>query len=185
MRPRLRLGRIDHGGQHLVVDLDLLGGIACLRQSFADHHRHRVADMVHRAGGERRMRRHLHRRAVLGVDHPAADQIADLVVGEIGAGEHRNHAGQFPGRSGIDALDFRAGVRRTHEHGAGLARPHHVIGILSLAGNKAEVFLAAHRRADPGRAHGGLLPLYFFKLLGGLCSARRPWPSLSLLRRSP
>ena len=44
---------------------------------------------------------------------------------------------------------------------AGLARPNYVVGILALAGNEAEVFLSAHRRADTRRAHGGLLPLIF------------------------
>ena len=40
------------------------------------------------SGCQRRMRRHLHRRAVFGMDHPAANQIADFVAGQFGAGEH-------------------------------------------------------------------------------------------------
>ena len=32
--------------QHVVVDLDLLGGVAALRHSLGDHHRHRIADAV-------------------------------------------------------------------------------------------------------------------------------------------
>ncbi len=185
----LRLGRIDHGGEHLVVDFDFLGSVAALRHCLGDHHRDRVADAIDLAGRERRMRRHLHRRAVLGMDHPAADQIADLVGGEIGAGEHVNHARHFLGRSNVDALDLGVGMRRAHEHGAGLARPHHVIGVLSVAGDKSEVFLAAHRRADPGRAHGGLLPLNFFTLryvaIRRPDAVRRPWPCSWPPRRSP
>ena len=32
--------------QHAVVDLDLLGGVARLRQRFGDDHRDRIADMA-------------------------------------------------------------------------------------------------------------------------------------------
>ena len=156
LRAGLGLGRIDHRRQHLVIDLHLLGGIAPLRLRLRDHHGNRVADMVDSRGGKRRMRRHLHRRAVLGMDHPAADQIADLVGGEFGAGEHGDDAGHGLGRTDVDALDPGAGMRRAHEHRSRLARPHHVVGVLALAGNETEVFLAAHRRADPGRAHSGL-----------------------------
>ena len=38
------------------------------------------------------------------------------------------------------------------------AESAHVVGVLALAGDETDVFLAAHRRADPGRAHGGLPP---------------------------
>ena len=160
---RLRLGRIDHRRQHFVVDFDLLRRVFALRDAFGDHHRDRIADAVHFAGGQRRMRRHFHRRAVLGMDHPAADQIADLVGGQIGAGEHRDHARHDLGHAHIDALDPGVGVLRAHEHRPRLARPHHVVGILPVACDEAEVFLAAHRRADPGRAHGGLLPINFLR----------------------
>ena len=54
-------------------------------------------------------------------------------------------------------LDPGMGVRRAHEHGVGLARPADVVGVVALAGDEAQVFLAAHRRADSGRAHGALL----------------------------
>ncbi len=75
----LRLGRIDDRGQHLVVDLDLLGRVLALPDRLGDHHGDGIADAVDLRGRQRRMRRHLHRRAVLGMDHPAADQVADLV----------------------------------------------------------------------------------------------------------
>jgi len=51
-----------------------------------------------------------------------------------------------------------------------------VVGVLAPAGDETEVFLAAHRRADTGRVHGGLLgsernfpsPVLRPLLLGGL-----------------
>ena len=152
-RRALRLGRIGHRRQHLVVDLDLLGGVLGLRQRLGHHHRDRIADIAGLARRDRRMRRHLHRRAVLGMDHPAADQIADLVGRKLGAGQHRDHAGHSSRRGDVDLLDPGVRMRRAHEHRAGLARPADVVGVLALAGDEAEVFLAAHRCADPGRGH--------------------------------
>ena len=89
----LRRRGIGDRRQHPVVDFHFLRGIARLRQRFGDHDRHRIADMAGLVHGQRRMRRHLHRRAVLGMDHPAANEIADLVGGEVLAGEHADTPG--------------------------------------------------------------------------------------------
>src|SRR5262245_66204871 len=62
-------------------------------------------------------------------------------------------------------------MRRTHKNSAGFARPDDVIGILALARDEAEIFLPAHRRADTRRAHGGLPPVEFLILFGGLTRA--------------
>src|SRR5208337_4111283 len=86
------------------------------------------------------------------------DEVADLVGRELGAGQHRQHAGHGGGRLGVDRLDARMRVRRAQELNESLARPADVVGVLALAGDETEVFLAAHRRADAGRAHGALLP---------------------------
>ena len=42
----LRRGRIGHRRQHRVVDLDLFGCVARLRQRLRDHDRDRIADMA-------------------------------------------------------------------------------------------------------------------------------------------
>ena len=156
---RLRLGGIGHRGQHLVVDADLLGGVLGLRQRLGDDDGDRIADMVGLAVRERRVRRHLHLRAVLGRDHPAADEIADLVAGKLGAGEHREHARHCRRGRAVDRLDPGVGVGQS----AGNRRRHcpgrfDVVGVVTLAGDEALVLFAAHRRTDPGCAHGGLLP---------------------------
>ena len=150
----LRRGGIGHRRQHLVIDFDFLRRIARLRQRLRNHHRHRIADMVSFAAGERRMRRHFHRRAVLGMDHPAADQIADLVGSKLGAGQDRDNAGRGGGRLGVDRFDFRVRVRGTEKVGVGLPGPVDVVGIVALAGDETLIFLAAHRNADTGSAHG-------------------------------
>ena len=54
-----------------------------------------VADIAHLALRQRRMGAGLHRRAVLRMDHPAADQAADLVGGDVVAGQDRDDAGRF------------------------------------------------------------------------------------------
>src|SRR5205823_12924804 len=126
---------------------------------------------------------HLHLRAVLGRDHPAANQVADLVGGKLDAGEHRKHARHRRGSLGFDALDPGMGVGRAQEIGVALARTIDVIGVMALARHEALILFAADRRADSRRIHGDLLlgaraPLKF--AAAGVLSWpwRRPrWPS--------
>src|SRR5262249_6846327 len=139
----------------------------------------RITDMTHSLSSQGRMRCHLHWRAVLGMDHPATNQISDLVAGKLFAGEHGDYAGHCLGGRNIDALDLRVSVRRADKDSPGLTRPDNVVGVLALTGNKAEVFFSAHRRADTRRAHGGLLPLKFFSIRR--LDASRLWPLPSLL----
>src|SRR5262245_10362775 len=89
------------------------------------------------------------------MDHPAADEMADLVGSEIGAGEHVD-AGAPAHRARVDALDFGVRVRRADEERMALARAVEVVGVMATSGDEPDVFLAAHRGADPGRAHGVL-----------------------------
>jgi hypothetical protein len=90
----LRRGQVGDRRQHGVVDLELFGGVARLRQRLRNDNRDRIADVAGFAVSERRMRRHFHRRAVLGMNHPAADEIADLVGRELRAGQHRDTPGE-------------------------------------------------------------------------------------------
>jgi len=114
--------------QHRVIDFDFLSRIARLRQRLGEHHRDRIADMAGLAIGERRMRRHFHRRAVLGMDHPAADQIADLVVGELDAGEHGKPRPASPRPLSVDGFYRGMRVRRANEVGVSLTGPIDVVG---------------------------------------------------------
>ena len=104
-----------------------------------------VADIAHLALRQRRMRAGPHRRTVLVVDHPAADQAADLVGRKIIAGESMARTpGIFSAPlRGIDRLERRMGMRRAHEIGVALARTVDVVGVAALAGDEALVFLAA------------------------------------------
>jgi len=87
--------RERHGGrQFLIIDVDHLGGGFRLCLRLGDDHRDVVADIAHRVEREHGMRADLHRRAVLGMHGPAADQSAELVGGDVLAGEDRDDAGR-------------------------------------------------------------------------------------------
>ena len=68
----------------------------------------RLADIAHHAGVHHVVRRHLHRRAVLGCDPPSADQVVDATLGEFLAG--------------MDGDDAR---HRTRRRASGLLRSCH------------------------------------------------------------
>ena len=86
--------------------------------------------------------------AVVAGYHHAADERPDAVGGEVFADEHGHHAGRGGGGPGVNAFDHGVGMGRPHENGVGLARDIDVVGIASLAQQKALVFLAAHAGAD-------------------------------------
>ena len=71
------------------------------------------------------------------MDHPAADQAADLVGRDVVAGEHRDAR---PGVAGAAAVSMRLivgmRVRRAQEIGVGLARPVDVVDVAALAGDE-------------------------------------------------
>ena len=120
-----RLGRargVDHGRQHGVVDLDHLGRVAGLSISVGDDDGDVVADIPDFALGERRMGPGLHRRAVLRMDHHAADESADLVGCDVVAGEHGDDAGGVSCGVGVDLVNCRMRMWRAQEIGVGLAR---------------------------------------------------------------
>src|SRR5207245_6379326 len=114
-----------------------------------------VADIAHLIDRERRPGAHLHRRAVLGVDHPAADKIADPVGLELLAGQHANDAGHRLRLLHVDLLDLGMRVRAAHEHGMLHAGNHHVVDIAAAAGDEPLVFLARHASADTFDTHYG------------------------------
>ena len=156
-----RLGEIDVGGLHVVVDLDRLGGVLGLVVAVGHDHGDRVADIAHRIDRHHRMRRRLVRLAVLVLDHPAADQAADLGVDQVLAGEDLDHARHLLGRRGVDALDLGVGVRRTQEVGVGRARERQIVDIAAGSGQEALVFRPKNAGADSGGGGHGYTPADF------------------------
>ncbi len=154
----LRLGRIDDRRQHFKIGDDFFRGVFGLRGGFRNHHRIGIADIAYLASRKCGMRRHLHRRAVLGVNGPAADQAAKLVEREIVAGKDRENTRHRGRCRGVDFLQLGMRMRRSQEMRDSLAGPRVIVGIVALAGDETLVFFAAHRSANSGRSHGKLLP---------------------------
>jgi hypothetical protein len=96
------------------------------------------------------MRRLALRRAVLELDHPAAGQGADL---DVLTGENGDHAGRGLRLRRVDGAQRRVRVRAAQIVGMGLVRTIDVVDVISLAGEEAEIFLAAYRRANPRVRH--------------------------------
>lgn len=156
---KLRRAGLDGGlhvgdcGKLLVIDDDDLRRVACEILALGDHDGDGLADEAHRLGRHGRPCAHLHRAAVLGGDGPAADQVADLVVDELLAGEHRDHARHLQRGGRVDPLHLGVRVRAADEIGMGHARKLDVVDVAALAGNETLVFLAHDSRADAFNTH--------------------------------
>ena len=82
---------------------------------------------------------HFHRlQAFYGWRHPLACGPLCKVL----SGEDRHHPVNFQRKPGVNALDARMRVRRTHKTGVQGTGDFHIIDISSLSGQKAVIFLA-------------------------------------------
>ncbi len=142
------VGEAADGGQGLVVDLDEPGGGAGGGLRRRDHHRDGIADVARHALREGGVRRLDHVRAVLALDEPPARDAAEVVGGDVVAGEHGEHAGGGERGGRVDLVDLGVRVHRAHEHRVALVRQRDVVGVRALAEQEAAVFLAPERRAD-------------------------------------
>ncbi len=106
---RRRLRGARHGRQRLVVDVHQ--GRPCLRLGLRLGHDERdlVTHVTYAIRDQGRMRRLVHRRAVLAVDLPSARQPTDSVLCHVRAREHRDDARCGLCLGGIDRDDL--GVR--------------------------------------------------------------------------
>ncbi|MGX1424150.1 hypothetical protein AB7M59_004585 [Bradyrhizobium elkanii] len=112
-RARLdRLDRIDHRGQHLVIDLDRLSRGLRQHPRGRDHGRDALARVTHHLMSQQAPRRHGHRRAVGPLEDRKRRQRADIVLDEVGAGINGLDAGHLQRRLGVDRLDVGVCVRR-------------------------------------------------------------------------
>ncbi len=186
-----RLDGVGYGVLLVIDDLDGLGGVAGLSLGLGDDDRHRVADIAHAVHRQRRPGAHLHRRAVLGMDHPAADEVADAVGLQFPARQNGDDAGHLLRRGHVDADDVRMRVRRAHEHGVLHSGHDHVVDIAPPTGDESLVFLARYPRADAFNSHGRSPPeqreLWVCGPIPNVpreCRARRP-PRFDTVRRPP
>ena len=146
------LGQRDRRNR-LVVDLDQFGGILGLGQRLGDHHRHRIADIPHAVGHQRRPLRREHRAAVGPLARHVGLGHAEPVRLDVVAGIDGHHARCRFRRVDIDRPDLRVGMRRADEDGVGLARQVHVVDEAPLPAQQARILEPQDRLADTVLAH--------------------------------
>jgi hypothetical protein len=141
-----RVAQVDDRLERRPRDVHELRRVERLIAGCRDDHRGRLADVTGAIAGERPARR---------LGHPGAGRAGDAPqrchrahAGEIGGGEHRDHAGRGARGGGVDRVDPRVRVRRAHERAVQLAFEPEVGDVAALAGEKTQVFAPAHRRAD-------------------------------------
>ncbi len=141
---RKRLADIGDRGQDLIVNLDQFCGVFCLLQSFRNDKCHLIPDMAHGIDGHAVVGRCLMGRSVLAGDSPAADQPTDPVGDHIRAGKDVNDARRRFGRAQIDVVDFCKCMRGAQETSIGLARPVHIIEVMTIPRDKPLVFFTPY-----------------------------------------
>ena len=154
---------VHHRRQHVVVDVHRGGCILGLSPGFGDDRQNGLADEAHAPDRQRRVRAHFHRRPILGMDHPAANDVGDAAGCQFLAGMDRDHPRHLRRRSGVDRLDRGVGVRRADEDRMRGVGRQHVVGIPAGAGDEALVLLAKDAGADAVICHGAFPPICRFK----------------------
>ena len=137
----------DDGVERIDVDLHevtrILGDVARL----GDDERHRLAGEADVAIGEDPERPSAV--AALEVD----PHFLDVAV-EVGAGEHGDHAGQFPGRGGVEGRDRPAGDVAAHEGHVEHPRHHDVVHVRAVPGDQPGILAPLHALPDEAVAAG-------------------------------
>jgi hypothetical protein len=148
-RPRTGgLGGRRHHRQGLVVHGHPLGGVGGLLGRVRDDQRDGIADVADALAGQRRPRRGERRRAIATLASGVGGQVTQTVGGDVGSGEHGEHAGGPRRGRDIHRPDARVGVRRAHDDGVGLPRQAHVVRVAAEALEEAGILQAAHRLSD-------------------------------------
>src|SRR5262245_31992284 len=87
------------------------------------------------------------------MDHPAADQAADLVLGDVLSCEHAKHAWRLRSLRRVDLGDLGMRMWAAHEIAVDLSFEVDVVSVPALAGNESMVFLALDSCANARLAH--------------------------------
>ena len=137
----LRLIKIDHRRQRLIVDIDEVSGVHGLRNSLRDHHGDRLANMHHALSCEHLAHgRHRHFSANPGErDRRRHRTVAK--VRKVRACQHTHNAGRRQRARSVDAANERMGVRRTHEHSLQRALKTMIVAIVAFTAQQGAVFV--------------------------------------------
>ena len=150
-----------HRGQGLVVDGHQLRGVGGRFRRRGHHERDRIAHVADALADQRGARGGERGRAVAALARAVGRQVAEAVGREIGAGEHREHAGRASAAAGSMPRMRACACGRAQHHRVGLARQAHVVGVAAEPLDEARVLEArdglAHREFLDGDrvAHGG------------------------------
>ncbi len=153
---RHRLLGVEDRGQHLVGDLDRLGGIERGVDALGHDHGDRFSDMAHLVGGEKKMRPDEQRSLARGGELHVVTRLGQRVVGDraepvrggVGAGEDAEHARHGFGARGIDRDDARVRVGRADHRRAGLSVEMEVVAEAAAPGDEPRILRAHARLAD-------------------------------------
>ena len=133
-RPHLRRawrgggGGRGHRGHFLVVDDHRLGAVTGRAHGLADHGDHGFAGEIRLAHRQHRPWRRGERRAVRSLEGQRDAEPPEAGGFEVGAGQHRQHAGDGLGLRRVDRHDARMRMRRAQEDHMGLAGQRDVVG---------------------------------------------------------
>jgi hypothetical protein len=134
------LDRVDHRGQHLVIDHDRLGRVLRQHARARDHGRDRLAGKAHHLVREQTARRHRHRLAVLSLEDRKRRDGADIVGDQVCAGIDRLDTRHLAGCLGINRNDFGVGMGRAQHMQPQRALLRPVVDELSLPGEQSLIF---------------------------------------------
>ena len=137
--------RIGDRGQGLVFHLDQFAGVLRLRARARHHRADRLALPAGAVDGERVLWRRF--QALQMGEHPDPGRHH---LGQLGAGDHRDHARRLLGLVGRDLDDARMGVRRAHEGDVRHARQSDVADILPASLREPLQIRPRHRAPDIG-----------------------------------
>ena len=145
-----RLLDVYQGLQRIVGNLHRLGPVLGQVPALGQHHRHRIADVVHLAVGQRVLQK-FHQVAVGPQPHrdlPRLDRGRNVIESEYG--DDTQHLQR---RLGIDRQDSRMGVGAAHDGGVQRVGQLHVINELPAARQEPPVLFSPDGSADVTGSH--------------------------------
>ena len=144
---------VGDGREGIIVDHDLVGGVARESGAFGNDQGHGIADMAHALLHQSRPGRHRDRRPVaIGKPGRAGDR-AETVLCQILAGQYRQDARQCRRRRDVERADPGVGMRRAQNGRIGLVRARDIVEIAAIAREETPILDAPDRLADAELLH--------------------------------
>jgi hypothetical protein len=137
--------RVEHDGQRLIDDTDVLERVLRGRAIDGGDRRDGLSGEAHAVGGQAPVA-HRHRRG-----NERADRLGHR--GRLHPREHGENAGQPLDGTDVDRHDARVGVRAPQHRAVQQSRPREVVEVHAASGRQPEVFFACQRATDP-TSHG-------------------------------